>query len=76
MKIKLRIIRDNVLRGEAKVGEWVCMILEEAHCSTYSTHPGVGKNVSWSKAALLEVWDEEGYFRVCGQVFVLPTGVT
>ena len=27
----------------AKTGDWIRLILEEAHCSRYSIHPGVTK---------------------------------
>ena len=60
---KLCLIREKVLRGEAKetvldsdgvlriggricvhkTGDLIRLILEEAHCSQYSIHPGVEK---------------------------------
>ena len=60
---KLCLIRDRVLRGEAKevvldsdgvlriggricfpkIGDWIRLILEKAHCSPYSIHPGAAK---------------------------------
>ena len=59
----LCLIRDKVLRGEAKeavldsdgvlrigcricvpkIGDLIRLILEEAHCSRYSIHPGAAK---------------------------------
>ena len=60
---KLCLIRDKVLRGEAKeavldsdgvlrirgriyvprTGDLIRLILEEAHCTRYSIHPGAAK---------------------------------